>query len=165
MKKTRFNLQGLLAPVVTLIFGTVFISAGLLEQGRKDTIITVTVDAKNITQDNILDYVSLSDNQGGSGSSPTDYTTPVDPGKRITWEGKTLDPASEQKIIITRIRVKGDGDPAVLKKRSYAGNGRVRGNARNANSGVDAYNITFKIVGGQRQREFTFDPKIKIKSS
>jgi hypothetical protein len=137
-----------------------------LDQEGKETIITVTVDTENITEDNVLDYVSLSDNQGGEGPNPTEYTTPVDPGERIKWQGEPADPYSDQKVKITKIVVKGDAPPSVLRSGSYRGLNVVRGRAKeSSDGGVDSYSITFKIVGGDRAREFTFDPKIKMSSN
>ena len=159
MKRRKFtkNLAG--SSILAL-----FLPATVFQQGRKDTIITLTVDTENINQNNIPGSVSLSDNQGGSGQSPTDYTTPIDPGTRVSWDGVPANPDSGHKVLITQIEVKCDQGSRVLKKGRYTGRGRVNGNAKdNYVEGLDSYSISFKVIkGGGRPNDYVLDPKLKM---
>lgn len=163
MKRRKFTKN--LAKSSLLAF---LLPSGLIFQGsRKDTVITLTVDTENINQENILSSVSLSDNQGGSGQNPIDYTTPIDPGTSVSWDGVPVNPDAGHKVLITRIQVKGEQGSKVLKKGRYTGNGRVNGNAKdNYTEGIDSYSISFKVIkGGDRPDDYILDPKLKMNPS
>ncbi|PTX41478.1 hypothetical protein C8P64_3278 [Christiangramia gaetbulicola] len=133
----------------------------------EDTYVTVTVDTRNITADNLNETVFFTDNRSSTASNsavPENHIALVNPNRRIFWSGTTLESDTGETIIITEVYRKEEGGEMILT-RTYTEpdlEGFLIGDVRSDYiEGFEFYNLVFTIYG-ETERTFTIDPKIKM---
>jgi len=122
-----------------------------------DPTITLNVDTDNINQQNLDSTCNFGQVDGKSNE---DYTTKVDLGDEITWEGKSINGSDKVKIIM----IKYESGAEILNNNELTNSlfsRKVNGQAIKGMSGeVMKYSISFKITGNNET--FIIDPKIQV---
>ncbi len=135
----------------------------------KDTFVIVKVDTQNINAGNIDQMVTLVDNRGGV-SKPGrngDFISDVDADKWIEWDGAPLVAESGDDVLVTKIRVKNDSDPEILKIKEANGSKMVRAKInKKIVEGTQAYEIHFTVIKADgSSASYILDPKLRMRAS
>lgn len=127
--------------------------------------ITVSVNTQTINNQNILQNVTLEDDNGGSGSqNPEEFTTPVAISNEVFWTGKPSDRSTGDTVALDQItHVSGTN---ILGQTELNGDpqGDVLGEA--VDGSVDdeqKYGIYFTVTKvAETPVQYFLDPKLKI---
>lgn len=142
-----------------------------IQQGKKDTIITVSVNTALINQSNKNIQTIMYDDRGGSSTSGNhaNYVSLIDIDKRAIWVGQVQNANQNpnDRVLITMVSKKNiAGNKSLLKKDVYTGNGQVDAKVRrNYEDGEEAYDITFTVIRNGQATSYTIDPKLKMNPS
>lgn len=146
-----------------------------------NTVITVTIDTKNINIDNLETTVHFGDNQGGNEGSvdplnSTDYYSIINKGKLVSWNGTvnpdSHDPGDSVSLMCVFANPFNPGG-ALLKESAYIANdqgvisdAKVKSNPpKKDGKYVDEnYYLVFMVTktNPQSQNIYSIDPKLRI---
>lgn len=143
-------------------------------QGDKlsDSNITLTVDTKNITDENKYEegMVVIDDDRDSKPATGRkgirSFVTRIDSSKNVTWSGKAKDGSEDQVLIKKIIRKRVIGSRRRLERNNYDGqNGVVKAKARRSNGFgfKHQYFIHLEIKTGRETKEIKLDPKLRLR--
>lgn len=129
--------------------------------------VTVTVNTEEINHQNILQNVTLSDAQGGSGNqNPEDFTSDIALNDEVFWTGKPSDRSTGDTVTIDKITYVSNTN--ILGETELNGDpqGDVLGVAVHGSAGdEEEYGIYFTVTkGSETPVQYFLDPKLKIRN-
>jgi len=145
-----------------------------MTKAKIDTVVTLTVDTKNISQSNKNSSVVFTDNRSDPAENPgdpKDYVSTVDLGKNITWSGvpdpNASNPGDSVQVIFVLKKPGSSGGADILKQNynpgtTISGITTVTANIKDKNqTGIESYYVIF-TVNNDTGNPYIIDPQIKM---
>lgn len=153
-----------------------------MSKDKKDTNITVTIDTKNITINNLESTVIFKDDRGGNEGSEnppnsSNYFSYVDKGKNVVWIGivnpDSHDPGDSVTLLCVFINPNNKGGDLLKKDAYIADNGSIPATVKENPTKKDDkypdenYYLVFMVNKANEtnpHKIYTIDPKLRIQS-